>query len=61
MYQVFNMGHRMELYVAPQQADALIQVAESYGIAARVVGRVEEAPGATVTVRSNYGEFQYRG
>jgi phosphoribosylformylglycinamidine cyclo-ligase len=61
MYQVFNMGHRMELYVAPQQADALIQVAESYGIAARVVGRVEEAPGATVTVRSNYGVFQYRG
>jgi phosphoribosylformylglycinamidine cyclo-ligase len=61
MYQVFNMGHRMEFYVAPQHADALIKVAESYGIAAKVVGRVEEAAGAQVTVRSNYGEFHYHG
>jgi phosphoribosylformylglycinamidine cyclo-ligase len=61
MYQVFNMGHRMEFYVAPQHADALIKVAESYGIAAKVVGRVEEAAGAQVTVRSNYGEFHYQG
>lgn len=61
MYQVFNMGHRMEFYVAPQHADALIKVAESYGIAAKVVGRVEEAVGAQVTVRSTYGEFHYQG
>jgi phosphoribosylformylglycinamidine cyclo-ligase len=40
MYQVFNMGHRMELYVAP----AIIQVAESSGVAAQVIGRVEAAP-----------------
>lgn len=61
MYQVFNMGHRMEFYVSPQHADDLIKVAESYGIAAQVVGHVVETAGAKVTVRSKYGEFHYQG
>jgi phosphoribosylformylglycinamidine cyclo-ligase len=59
MYQVFNMGHRMELYVAPEVAPEIIQIAESFGIAAQVVGRVEASPRKRVTVRSEFGEFVY--
>jgi phosphoribosylformylglycinamidine cyclo-ligase len=59
MYQVFNMGHRLELYVAPEVAPELVQIAESFGIAAQVVGRVEAAPHKRVTVRSEFGEFSY--
>ena len=61
MYQVFNMGHRMELYVAPRHADALIKIAEKYGIEAQVIGKVEAATGEKVTVKSPYGEFEYIG
>jgi phosphoribosylformylglycinamidine cyclo-ligase len=41
MYQVFNMGHRMELYVAPEKAEAIIAISESYGVGARIIGTVE--------------------
>jgi phosphoribosylformylglycinamidine cyclo-ligase len=61
MYQVFNMGHRMELYVAPRHADALIKIAEKYGIEAQIIGKVEAATGEKVTVKSPYGEFEYIG
>ncbi|WP_257656565.1 AIR synthase related protein [Parapedobacter lycopersici] len=59
MYKVFNMGHRMELYVPEALAAPLIAIAERYGIAARVIGHVEAAETKQVTVRSEFGEFSY--
>lgn len=59
MYQVFNMGHRMELYVSPEFADEIIQISNSFGISAQVVGRVEAAPAKKLTIKSTYGEFIY--
>lgn len=59
MYKVFNMGHRMEIYVSPSDADKVMAVAKSFGIDARIVGRVEAALVGKVTVRSEHGEFVY--
>lgn len=59
MYQVFNMGHRMELYLAPQFAGDMIGLAGQFGIEARVIGYVEAGEGQRVTVRSAFGEFVY--
>jgi phosphoribosylformylglycinamidine cyclo-ligase len=60
MYKVYNMGHRMEFYVAPEHAQAVIEISESFGIKAQVVGRVEASSnGAKVTVKSEHGEFVY--
>ena len=50
MYKVFNMGHRMELYVEPGCAEALIAISQKYGVDARVIGRVEPAAKATLTI-----------
>lgn len=59
MYKVFNMGHRMEVYVPQEVAQEIIAISESFGIAAQVIGRVEAMDGKQVTVRSEVGEFQY--
>ena len=59
MYKVFNMGHRMELYVAPEDADAIIEISRSFNIDARVVGRVEDAPANRLTIKSEMGTFEY--
>lgn len=59
MYKVFNMGHRMEIYVSPKDADKVIAISESFGIDARVVGRVEDAPANKLTIRSEAGVFEY--
>ena len=59
MYQVFNMGHRMEIYVSPKHAEPIMEIARKYGIEARIVGRVEAANGEHVTVNSPYGTYQY--
>jgi phosphoribosylformylglycinamidine cyclo-ligase len=59
MYKVFNMGHRMELYVPEKIAGRLSAIAESFGIDAKIIGRCEKAPGAKLTIRSEYGEFVY--
>lgn len=59
MYKVFNMGHRMELYVAPEFAEEIIQISQSFGIPAQIVGRVEAAPTKKLTIKSTYGEFIY--
>jgi phosphoribosylformylglycinamidine cyclo-ligase len=59
MYKVFNMGHRMELYVAPEFAEEIIQISNSFGIPAQIVGRVEAAPAKKLTIKSTYGEFIY--
>ena len=61
MYQVFNMGHRMEVYVSAEDASVVVQIAERYGVAARVVGRCAVCEGgAEVVVRSEFGEFSYK-
>lgn len=59
MYKVFNMGHRMELYVAPSAADEIIAISKSFHVDAQVIGRVEEGP-RKLTIRSEYGEFVYQ-
>lgn len=59
MYRVFNMGHRMEIYVDPADAEAIIDIASSYSLEARVVGRCEAADGKHLTIRSTCGEFSY--
>ena len=61
MYKVFNMGHRLEVYVAPEDAEKVISISESYGIPARIVGRVEcSADGANhLTISSDHGTFNY--
>lgn len=60
MYQVFNMGHRMELYIAPEFADDIMLTAKQFGIDARVIGHVEAGAGEQVTVKSPFGEFVYQ-
>jgi phosphoribosylformylglycinamidine cyclo-ligase len=59
MYKVFNMGHRMEIYLAPEQAQRVIEISESFGIPARIVGRVEDAQANRLTIISEKGEFEY--
>lgn len=59
MYKVFNMGHRMEIYVSASEAQKIIEISQSFGIDAQVIGRVEKMEGKQVTVRSEVGEFVY--
>ncbi len=59
MYKVFNMGHRLEVYLPAEDAQKVIDISESFNIDARIVGRVEEGQGATLTIKSEYGEFEY--
>jgi len=61
MYKVFNMGHRMEVYLAPKHAETVIQIAESYGVEAQVVGRVASGKGKRLTIAGEYGTFEYEG
>ena len=59
MYKVFNMGHRMEIYVRPEDAEAMIAMSEEFGIPARIVGRVSDAPANRLTIISDKGTFEY--
>jgi phosphoribosylformylglycinamidine cyclo-ligase len=59
MYKVFNMGHRMEIYTSPAYADEMIRIAQSFGVPAQVVGRVENSDHKKVTLRTPQGEFVY--
>jgi phosphoribosylformylglycinamidine cyclo-ligase len=59
MYKVFNMGHRMELYVPAELASDIIRISKSYGIPAQIVGRVEAYHDKKVTIVSPYGTFEY--
>ena len=59
MYQVFNMGHRMELYVNPEIADEIIAISKSFNVDAQIVGRVEASEEKKLTIKSEFGEFQY--
>jgi phosphoribosylformylglycinamidine cyclo-ligase len=60
MYKVFNMGHRMELYVPENIAQDIISISEGFGIEARIIGRVEKASQNEVEIISEYGKFNYR-
>ncbi len=59
MYQVFNMGHRMELYLPPERAQEVIDIAASYRIEAKVVGRVEASHRRRLTLRTDEGTWEY--
>lgn len=59
MYQVFNCGHRMELYVPKEIANDLIAISESFGVPAKIVGRVEKSESKKLTIHSEYGVFKY--
>lgn len=61
MYKVFNMGHRMEVYLSPDDAEQVMRIARAYAVDARVVGRVEESKEKRVTLRTPNGEFIYPG
>lgn len=59
MYKVFNMGHRMELYVPAEVAPEIVSISESFGVDARILGRVEAAPKSQVVVSGPYGDYIY--
>ena len=59
MYQVFNMGHRMEIYVSPEDAEEIIQISKSFNIDAQVIGHVEEDSKPSLTIKSEFGVFNY--
>ena len=59
MYKVFNMGHRMEIYIAPEYAEQVIAIAKSFHIDARQVGFVEEAAQNELIIQSEFGKFTY--
>ncbi|MEN9370537.1 MAG: hypothetical protein RI952_1402 [Bacteroidota bacterium] len=59
MYQVFNMGHRMELYVDESIAQSIIAIAQSFNVDAQIVGRVEQSETKQLTIQSEFGTFNY--
>jgi len=59
MYKVFNMGHRMELYVPKEIADDIIAISESFNVEAKIIGRVEAFEGKKLTINSEFGTFIY--
>ncbi|MDH5367559.1 MAG: AIR synthase-related protein [Cyclobacteriaceae bacterium] len=59
MYKVFNMGHRMEVYLPEQYAQEVIDISKSFGVEAQIVGRVESATQKQVTIKSEFGKFVY--
>ncbi len=59
MYKVFNMGHRMEIYVPQEVANDIIEISKSFNIDAQIIGRVEAHEGKKLTINSPYGEFTY--
>ena len=60
MYTVFNMGHRMEIYTDEVSAAKMIEISKSFGVDARIIGRVEKSNQREVTIKSKYGTFNYR-
>jgi len=59
MYKVFNMGHRMEVYLEEKYAEEIIDIAEYYGVDAQVIGRVQPFEGKKLSIHSSHGEFEY--
>ena len=59
MYKVFNMGHRLEVYLSPEHAEEVIAISESFGIPAQIVGRIEACDQTELIIKSEFGEFRY--
>lgn len=59
MYQVFNCGHRLELYVSPEIAEDIIKISQSFNVDAQIIGRVESSNKKRLTIQSTYGTFEY--
>lgn len=59
MYQVFNMGHRMEIYLKEKHAEKIIEISKGFGVDAKIVGRVEKSSSKKLTIRSEFGTFEY--
>jgi phosphoribosylformylglycinamidine cyclo-ligase len=59
MYQVFNCGHRMEIYTSPEVAEDIIKISKSYQVDAKIIGRVEASDVKKLTIKSDYGVFEY--
>ena len=59
MYKVFNMGHRLEIYLEEKYAEDIIQISKSFDVEAQVIGRVERSNTKKLTIRSEFGEFTY--
>lgn len=59
MYKVFNMGHRYEVYLSPEKAERIIEISKSFNIDAKIVGRVEAHEGTKLTIKSEFGTFEY--
>lgn len=58
MYKVFNMGHRMEIYIKPEFAEKVINISKSFNIDAQIIGHIEEGE-KSLTIKSEFGEFNY--
>ena len=60
MYKVFNMGHRLEVYLSPEHAEQVIEISKSFNIDAQIIGRIEESNGSKeLIIKSEFGEFKY--
>lgn len=59
MYKVFNMGHRMEIYLSPEHANRVIEISKSFGIDAQVIGHVEASTTRELVIESEFGHFRY--
>ena len=59
MYQVFNMGHRMEIYIDEQYSSKIIEISKSFNIDAKIIGKVESSKKKKLTIVSKYGKFEY--
>lgn len=59
MYKVFNMGHRMEIYISPEHAEEVISISKSFGVDAQIVGFVEDAEKNELIIESEKGRFLY--
>ena len=58
MYKVFNMGHRLEVYLSPEHAQQVIDISRSFNIDAQIIGHIEEGP-RSLTIKSEFGTFEY--
>ncbi len=59
MYKVFNMGHRLEVYLSPENAQKVIEISKSFNIDAQIVGHIEESDKKELIIKSEFGEFKY--
>ena len=59
MYKVFNMGHRMELYLPENIANQVVEISKSFNVDAKIIGRVEKSESKKLTIKSEKGEFIY--